>query len=403
VLLKVDMYIENIEIILGKYFSGNATVAEVEFLEDWILKNQQEYSEAVKIYFLTAQSRQHLNAEEAYEKFLGKINEVKVVSIGKRKLGYRILKYAALFVGVSVGSFLLYQNLNKQGVASPKTAYDKATLVLADGTEVVLEEHQNEVLESEDGVKIVNKNKVLKCSAIVAAVKGDPTKVAYNTLHVPVGEIYQVELPDGSKVWMNSSTSLKFPTKFVGTQREVTMDGEAYFEIEKDKSKPFVVKTQTAEVTVLGTHFNVSAYGDDDFFATTLIEGSVRLDATNQESGKVVLKPGQKGSLLKGNNPAIVVNEVDIYQEIAWKDGKFYFEKEKLGTIISKLSRWYDVDFALENQSLANYTFTGIVLKDKPVEYLLDIISKTSKVDYEVIKKGKANRKLIKIRKKAAK
>lgn len=399
-LLKMSMYIENVEIILEKYFSGTATAAEVEFLEDWILKNQQEYSEAVKVYFLTMESKQHLDTEEAYQKFLEKINEVKVVSIEKRKLGYRILKYAALVVGVTLGSFLLYQNLNKQDLTSSKTAYDKATLVLADGTEVVLEEHQGEVLESEEGVKIVNKNKILKCSAIAAAVNEDPAKVAYNTLHVPVGEIYQVELPDGSKVWMNSATSLRFPTKFVGNQRVVTIDGEAYFEIEKDKHKPFVVKTAKAEVMVLGTHFNVSAYGEDDFFATTLIEGSVQLTAAAQESEKVILKPGQKGSLAKANNSAIAVNEVDVYQEIAWKDGKFYFEKEKLGTIISKLSRWYDVDFALENQSLANYTFTGVVQKDKPVEYLMDIISKTSKVDYEVVKKGKVNRKLIKIRKK---
>ena len=364
---------------------------------------KQEYLEAVKVYFSAIESKQDIDTDLAYQKFIEKINEVKVVPIAKPKSAYKILKYAAVFVGVSIGSFLLYQNLYKQdlGLSGTKAAaYDKATLVLADGTEVVLEEHQNEEIKSEDGVKIVNNTKVLKFNAINASVSVDPSKVTYNTLYVPNGGLYQIELPDGSKVWLNSATSLKFPTQFAGNQRVVSIDGEAYFEIQKDKKKPFIVKTETAAVTVLGTHFNVSSYSEDAFFATTLIEGSVQLTASNQEAVKVILKPGEKGNLVKGDNSQIDVNEVDVYQEVAWKDGKFFFEKEKLGTIIAKLSRWYNVDFKFEDQSVANYTFTGVARKDQPVEYLLDIISKTSNMRYEVVKNAKNSRKLIKIRKK---
>jgi transmembrane sensor len=124
------------------------------------------------------------------------------------------------------------------------------------------------------------------------------------------------------------------------------------------------------------------------------------LSASNQGIANVVLKPGQKGSLVKGENSPIAVNEVDAYQEIAWKDGKFFFEKEKLGTITTKLGRWYNVDFRFEDQSVANYIFTGVAKKEQPIEYLLDIISKTSNMKFEIVKMPKTNRKLINIRKK---
>lgn len=391
----------NIETILLKYLNGGTTLEEMCFLEDWILNNQQEYIDAVKVHFSTLESKQDIDADLAYQKFIKKINEVKVVPIAKPKPAYKILKYAAVFIGVSISSFLVYQNFYKQDLGLSVTkavAYDKATLVLADGTEVVLDEHQNEEIKTDAGVKIVNKTKVLKFSATNTVA--DVTEETYNTLYVPNGEIYQIELPDGSKVWLNSATSLRFPTQFVGNQRVVFIGGEAYFEIQKDKKKPFIVKTQTADITVLGTHFNVSSYSEDGFFATTLLEGSVKLSASNKGVAAVILKPGQKGSLAKNSNSSININEVDVYQETAWKDGKFFFEKEKLGTIISKLNRWYNADFKFEDPSVANYTFTGVARKDQPIEYLLDLISKTSNVKFEISKPSKGNRKLIKIRKK---
>lgn len=399
------MYIENIEIIMLKYFNNSATLEEVDFLEKWISENQQEYIEAVKIYFSTTESKQHIDTDLAYQKFLNKIDDIKVIPLGKPKLAYKILKYAAVLVGVSISSFLLYQNsrnrdLGFSGTKAVATAYDKATLVLADGTEVVLDEHQNEEIKTDAGVKVVNNNKVLKYSAVVNSADVNSSKVTYNTLHVPNGGIYEIELPDGSKVWLNSETSLKFPTQFVGNQRVVSVDGEAYFEIHKDKKKPFIVKSQMADITVLGTHFNVSSYSEDAYFATTLIEGSVQLSASNNKVADVVLKPGQKGILLKGESSNISVKEVNVYQDIAWKDGKFFFEKEKLGSIVDKLSRWYKVDIKFEDQSVKNYTFTGVAQKDKSLDYLLDIISQTSNVRYEIVKDTKTNRELIKIKKK---
>lgn len=398
------MYIEKIETILLKYFRGELTLEESEFLEEWISNNEQEYLDAVKVYFSATESKPDIDTDLAYQKFVRKRDTAKVVSIAKPKLAFKILKYAAVFLGVSLSSVLLYQSLSKQDLkfaeAKTKLSYDKVTLVLGDGTEVVLEEHQDEEIKSDQAVKIVNKDKVLKFSVAATVANSKPSAISYNTLHVPRGGIYQIELPDGTLAWLNSATSLKFPTRFTAKERTVFVDGEAYFEVHKDKTKPFIVKTPTANVTVLGTHFNVSSYSEDAFFATTLLEGSVRLSASKQGIANVILKPGEKGSLVKGNSTSIAIKEVDVHQEIDWKEGKFFFEKEKLGTITTKLKRWYDVDFKFEDPSVANYTFTGVAKKNQSVEYLLEIMSKTSNVNFEIVKMSKGNKKLIKISKK---
>ncbi len=318
---------EEIEIILLKYFKGDTTLGEEEFLEEWILNNRQEYAEAVKVYFSTLELKHPIDTDLAYQKFIEKTNETKIISISKTKVFSRILKYVAVFVGIAISSFLWYQNGYKQNLVvsqAKNRAYDKATLVLADGTEVDLEEHQNEEIKAVAGAKIVNKTKVLKFSSLANAITINSGEITYNTLYVPNGGIYQIELPDGTSVWLNSATSLKFPTQFVGKERVVSVEGEAYFEVKKDKKKPFIVQTKTANVTVLGTHFNVSSYGDDDFFSTTLLEGSVQLSALNQGIVNVILKPGQKGSLVKGNNSSIGVDVVDVYQEVAWKEGNSF-------------------------------------------------------------------------------
>lgn len=397
------MFKKDIDSILLKYFEDSLTSEELVFLEKWIEDNQEEYLNVVKLHFSSLESKQEVDADLAYQKFKRKINEDREVVVSKSKLVYSFLKYAAIFVGIAVSSFLIYQNNFKQdsGFFDAKNGvYDKATLILEDGSEVVLEEHQNEEIKSSGGVKISNNNKVLKYSAVGNKLNQNHGKVTYNTLHVPNGGIYQLELPDGTIVWLNSATSLKFPTQFIGKERVVSVDGEAYFEVEKDKKRPFIVKTQFADIAVLGTHFNVSSYDEDDFFSTALLEGSVRLKAINKSVANVTLKPGQKGNLIKDGDSPISVKTVDVNQEIAWKEGQFFFKKETLGAIIKKLSRWYKVDFKLDDKSIAYFTFTGVAQKEQPVEYLLDIISNTSKVKYEVIKKTKEGRKRIVIKKK---
>lgn len=165
-------------------------------------------------------------------------------------------------------------------------------------------------------------------------------KVLYNTISTPRGGQYQVVLADGSSVWLNSESFLRFPTDFMGKERRVEISGEAYFEIVKNKAMPFVVSINGAEVQVLGTHFNVKAYKDETLLKTTLLEGSVKFVAGHTT---LTLKPGQQ-SQLKEDGDVNVLSGVDVDKVVAWKNGYFDFDGEDLATITKQLSRWYDIE-----------------------------------------------------------
>jgi len=211
----------------------------------------------------------------------------------------------------------------------------------------------------------------------------------YNTISTPRGGQYQLVLPDGTRVWLNAASSLRFPTAFTGSDRTVSMTGEVYFEVAPDKVRPFHVQVNDMTVDVLGTHFNVMAYGDEAAVKTTLLEGSVKVKAGDQER---LLIPGQQASL--GNRAApgapqaggaqsdavqrastgnpgaprpaaekLSVQTADVQQAIAWKNGFFEFENMDLGTIMRQISRWYDVDISYETQDTAARFGGGISRK----------------------------------------
>mgnify|MGYP003520869095 CR=1 FL=1 len=393
------MYSENIQKLLLKYFDGNASASEIEILDQWIVDNREEYENEVLIYFFSNEKKHPIDVSLAHKKFIKKINDSKIITL-KPKRSFNLLKYAAMFIAVSAGTFFFYQNNQKNSFDySNKTLseYKKVTLVLEDGKEVVLED--NKEIKSNSNVKITNGIKILKFNVIAVNKELKSSDVKYNTLFIPEGEMYQLELPDGTKVWLNSATSIKFPSNFSSDKREVAINGEGYFEVTKSTTQPFIVKTKEFDVKVLGTKFNVSSYDDDLIKSTSLAEGSVELNPTDDKSEKALLKPGQKGVISEGTI-GIKVKYADVKQDIAWKDGKYYFKKEKLGTIVTKLGRWYNVDFKFENPTLKNYTFTGIAQKDKPVEFLLDIISQTSNVNYKIITNPNSKKKMFLIKNK---
>lgn len=213
---------------------------------------------------------------------------------------------------------------------------DKAVLTLADGSTINLDDAHNGVLTKQGQTKVLKVNGKLAYNSTESGIK----EVLYNTLSTPRGGQYQIELPDGSKVWLNAASSLRFPTVFTGKERRVAITGEAYFEVTKNKDMPFIVSVNDAEVEVLGTHFNVMAYNDEDVVKTTLLEGAVKFTEGNNKS---VLHPGQQ-SLLAKNGQLKVISGVNVDEVMAWKNGTFHFEGADIGTVTRQLSRWYDVD-----------------------------------------------------------
>ena len=369
---------------------GELSIEENALLQEWlsIPENQEYYQKVIDAETLKSKERFYktVNTDLAFERIKEKIDfgEAPVISLFDYK---RVLKYAAVLVFLAAISSVFYYLNNDAKMQNQEVVvkdiepkYNNPTLVLADGTVISLEPKKEKIV-SKNGV-ISNLNQVLVYDA--KDVKGIASD-GENTLIVPVGGIYSVILSDGTKVWLNSKSSLKYPVKFSGNTRDVTLEGEAYFEVSKNPHSPFTVKTKSGNVTVLGTHFNVSAYQEDKKFETTLAEGKVKISqiSKSEKNESVILKPGQQASV---RNETIKVAEVDPYGYSAWKDGKFYFENENLKNILDKMERWYNFNVRFEQKSLEQIKFTGIVLKDQSIDQFLDIIRKTSNVKYKITK-----------------
>ncbi|MBS1660328.1 MAG: DUF4974 domain-containing protein [Bacteroidetes bacterium] len=258
---------------------------------------------------------------------------------------------------------------------------DQAILTLADGTKVALDDAQNGMLTQQGNTKILKLNGKLSYNTGKAGTT--PAEVAYNTIATPRGGQYQIILPDGSQVWLNAASSLRFPTAFTGKERRVEVTGEAYFEIARNAAMPFTVALPTAggssEIQVLGTHFNVNAYTDESLLKTTLIQGAVRF-VSGKES--MVLSPGQQSQLTKAGDLNLN-SQVDISTVMAWKNGLFHFEGADIETVMKQLSRWYDVDIVYSGRK-TNDLFYAEIPRNTRLSDALKALSLTGKVDFKI-------------------
>lgn len=250
----------------------------------------------------------------------------------------------------------------------------KAHLILADGTKVDLSSDAK--IKEADGTIISNSDKALAYTE--GNAKGAPRT---NTLVVPIGGEYKLILADGTKVWLNSGSTLKYPTSF-DKERRIELVGEAYFEVKKDPTRPFRVTARGLTVTALGTAFNVNAYESSKPINTTLVEGSVSL--VSAKGGMVILKPNENGAFDEQSNRYNVEHNVSLDLYVAWKDGYFKFKGQTLDDITDRLSRWYSCQFIFQDETLRNLKFTGIVEKNRPMVYVLSKIASLKEVDYEV-------------------
>ncbi|MBD0285841.1 MAG: FecR domain-containing protein [Flavisolibacter sp.] len=253
---------------------------------------------------------------------------------------------------------------------------DKAILTLADGSTIMLDEAQNGTLTQQGGTKVMKLGgKLTYNSPTFGGGKGE---ALYNTLSTPRGGQYQVALPDGSQVWLNAASSIHFPAAFAGKERRVEITGEAYFEVAKNKDMPFIVSISGAEVQVLGTHFNIMAYKEEEAVKTTLLEGSVKFVSGNKES---LLQPGQQSQLTK-EGQVKVVSGVDVHAVIAWKNGHFDFEGADIGSVMRQFSRWYDVE-VIYNKKVDDLFYAEIP-RNTTLSDALKALELTGKVQFKI-------------------
>ena len=240
---------------------------------------------------------------------------------------------------------------------------DNAILTLSDGTTIVLDSAANGTLAKEGAMQIAKQNGQISYTGTAKAAVP-----VYNTISTARGNQYQVVLADGSNVWLNAASSIRFPAAFSGSERRVQITGEAYFEVAHNAAAPFKVDVNGMEITVLGTHFNVNAYSDEASVKTTLLEGAVKL-AKGTAAG--VLKPGQQAAL--GNDGKFAIrSDVDLDETVAWKNGVFIFNRRSLQNIMRQISRWYDVEVVYEGNP--GGTFSGVVSRQENISQVLKIM-----------------------------
>ena len=357
--------------IVDKFLNGNSSFAEEEILinhfESFQYNNEWE----------TELGLEEDVKQNIHSKILSKINDdvkqpTKVININYKKF----IKYAAaILIVFSTGYFLVNKEMTKKNPYAIKIdnnipiGTDKASLTLEDGSiiELVKGKEYSQVNAKSDGEKIVytassiEKNKRVK------------EKIAFNYLTIPRGGEFFVELADGTKVWLNSETQIKYPTKFVkGEIRKVELlYGEAYFEVSPSdlhNGDKFNVISEGQEIEVLGTQFNIKAYKDEDAIKTTLVEGKIALKTDNTNE---ILLPSQQ-SIYDKTNKEVVFNNVDVYNEISWRHGEFNFNNKTLDEIMIVLSRWYDVEIEVQNK------------ENQKIEIILLTLKNTNNLKYKI-------------------
>lgn len=378
---------EEVAKLLERYSAGLCTEEEITLVESWHLKELSKQNSDVD----------HAELTDAREKIWSAIQEETSIKSGNNKILWFKIAAAAVvlfFIGIVIKHEVkkdteAEQTVNQihQKIIHP--GGNKATLTLSDGSKISLTDASNGIIAKQAGINITKTKNGSLIYTIGNASAGK--KDLYNTIETPRGGQYQINLPDGTKVWLNAESSLRYPATFDQGKRLVELKGEAYFEVAKRLDKngirlPFKVKTELGtgrnqEVEVLGTHFNINAYRSEPSNKTTLLEGSVRIK--NLQSNKAgLLKPGQQSSISSAS-PLIFISEVDAGEAVAWKEGFFSFNEENLETIMNKIARWYDVEIDYRGNKI-NKNFGGRISRFNSVNEVLDMLQTTGAVHFKI-------------------
>ncbi|RYG45539.1 MAG: FecR family protein [Chitinophagaceae bacterium] len=301
----------------------------------------------------------------------------------QRRPRFTWIGYAASFIILlSITIFYVTSKSDNHQLPAANIMPDKneVYILLADGKMIGIKDINNNIIDNAPGLEV---RKTSDSSLVYTAANNNTPAPKKNTnkIFIPSGSNFRLALSDGTIVWLNAASSLEYPVVFTGKERKVTLSGEAYFEVAKNKEMPFSVSVNGMNVEVLGTHFNVIGYNTDEDVKTTLLEGSVKLRA---EKSTALLTPGQQG-IYHHNKPGFAVNAVNTSDVIAWKNGFFVFDNESLQEIMQKIARWYNVDVVFQNKSTAR-NFGGTISRNKSIDVVLRTLEATGSVHFKLEK-----------------
>lgn len=359
---------EELKDLFKKYHEGTATEEEKAMLEAWYLQhNEQQDPGLIYRHIKAVKDRISRELPGNHNSFL--------------KIGIRLAAAAAI-IGVIFTVGIHYYSQRTNPITNPLVndrppGGNKAILKLANGKQIDLTDASKGTLLSQNGTQVV---------------KSSPGQVDYqngnaiapdhslNTISTPKGGQWKIKLPDGTNVWLNAATSLTFPASFDQLKdRRVTLTGEAYFEVAKDKAHPFIVTSAGQQVEVLGTHFNINSYPDEETVRTTLLEGIVKVNLLNNGDYKT-LSPGEQSTT---SSSGILVKQVDTDEVTDWKDGYFQFDNESINSIMRKLSRWYDLDVAFQENIMID-GMNGRISRNKNISQVIKALEATNTVHFKV-------------------
>ena len=383
------MHQNRLQYLMGQYGANEATPEERAELQAFLLTEQgeQAFEEAGMSLIATNKEDAPSIDPRAYQTLLHKILSVDtqpgttpVVTI-KHYHWRRWTAIAAVILCLATGTWLYlnksdirHQPISKSGLPG----HDGAILTLADGRQVILDSAGNGIIATENGATLTLRDNQLQYNK--SAISDQ--QISDNLLTTPKGRQFQLVLPDGTKVWLNAASSIRFPTAFNGRSRNVTITGEAYLEVAKQKSMPFLVNINNqATIEVLGTSFNINAYQNEANIKATLIDGSIRI--TNQRSAisqSANLVPGQQAQLTAGQ--LNVTKEADLSKVMAWKNGLFNFDGASLQEVMKQVERWYDIEVVYE-EAVPSIQFFGKMGKDITLPQLLEAL-KSSEIHFTI-------------------
>lgn len=379
---KTDYIIEQII----AFYLGEISDREKDELEVWVNESGENREIFKKVIGMCQRLRLTLNAERAVvmkERVMEKYRERE--RLARRRRILRVVSYAAILVlAVGVG-YISYLNregghempARKVSLLEAKHGERVAILQLTSGTELILKDGDERELDMGAGT-VLSKDSIRQ--AVTAREAGQIADNGYNTVVIPRGGEYNLTLVDGTNVWLNSESELKFPTRFTGEVREVYLKGEAFFEVASDAARPFIVKTAEADVKVLGTSFNVMNYEDVARVEVALESGKVEFTPRNT-SEVYALTPGDVVRMDKESSSVHLTRE-DVSMISAWRTGSFYFEDMLMEELVVKLERWYQVKFVFANDDVKQMRFTGAVKKYHNLKYVLNIIERTKDISF---------------------
>ncbi|HMH23246.1 MAG TPA: FecR domain-containing protein [Puia sp.] len=379
--------------LILKYHKDQLTPAEMLELQDWLhaseanrkFFNKMSDPEYIKDKLML---RQRVNKQAEWEKVQEAISrdengepvhKDETKQIGWRRIGITAASIMVISAGISL--LIIYRQPSKTSSPAsvgahlrandPPPGSNKATLILSDGSTITLDSTGKGTIALQGNARI---SKPASGQLTYNKLNDKPGNIVYNTLTTPRSAQYRVTLPDGTKVWLNSVSSLRFPSAFVGKTREVILTGEAYFEIAPNASAPFTVKVDNGRDTLtaiaLGTSFNIMAYENEDNIATTLLTGKVDIE---KNGALHILKPGQQAQLT-ADGMLHIDTDSSAGKVAAWKDGTFYFEKADIQSVMRTLERWYDVTVEYKGPISHHYKFVGPVSRSINLSQVLDIL-----------------------------